>query len=383
MGILGESRNQKVIFMPRSLLPTLIGLTLLFTACGGDFRPQAVGENHEIIVVMDSTLHDSEMAWALRTTFGQTIETLPGRNESLYTLRFRDFRTNEELEELKKFRNIIFAGPIDDQTNTSAFIRAVLSDDVEERVRSGESFAFPLSDQWYRDQWILILTSTDVSRLADRIRRSEGQLIEHAMDTEMRRWEESVFRRGEQRRVSENLYRRYGWSIRLQHDYVMTVDTLQVVEFRRLLPDNTRWILGWWKDGVASADMITPEWINATRDSLLEIHMRGSRRDSWVTTEYRRPVETRPVERDDHLLGWETLGTWQMTNDLMGGPFVNFTWYDPAAERLFIIEYGQFAPRYEKRRFVQQFRAMGRSFRSNPDFTIRDYPDDYQILSSD
>jgi len=54
-----------------------------------------------------------------------------------------------------------------------------------------------------------------------------------------------------------------------------------------------------------------------------------------------------------------------MTNDFMGGPFVNFTYYDPATERLFMIEYGQFAPKVTKRRFVRQFRAMGRTFESD------------------
>ncbi|HLR32659.1 MAG TPA: DUF4837 family protein, partial [Fodinibius sp.] len=64
-------------------------------------------------------------------------------------------------------------------------------------------------------------------------------------------------------------------------------------------------------------------------------------------------------------LVYETLGTWRMTNDAMGGPFANFTIYDENTERLFILEFGQFAPKYDKRRFVRQFRTMLRTFSSD------------------
>ncbi|MEX0594243.1 MAG: DUF4837 family protein, partial [Balneolaceae bacterium] len=118
-------------------------------------------------------------------------------------------------------------------------------------------------------------------------------------------------------------------------------------------------------------------WINATRDSVMERYVQGTREGSYITTEYRRPVVTELLEDTGRLTGWETLGTWRMTGDFMGGPFVNFTWYDPESERLFMIEYGQFAPSVAKRRFVQQFRAMGRTFRADSTFGESDYPESY------
>lgn len=358
---------------------TLLLLSLLFlSACGGDYRQRAIGDNEDVIVIMDSTRHDSQTAEALHETFGKTIETLPGRNEQLYNLQFRDFRSNDELEELRKFKNIIIAGPIGDETNASTLIRALLSDPVEERVRQGESFAFPLIDHWYRDQWSLVLTSNSDEELAEHIRNSEERLVQNLLDVEFDRWTETIYRRMEQTAKSDSLMNRFGWSVRIQHDYVMTVDTLQMVSYRRALPDNDRWMWGWWKDNVENADFVNQEWINATRDSLMEHYLQGTREGSYITTEYRREVETRELDREDRLLGWETLGTWRMTGDFMGGPFVNFTYYDPESKRLFMVEYGQFAPRVTKRRFVQQFRAMGRTFQSDSTFTVDQYPEEYQ-----
>ncbi|MEX1212692.1 MAG: DUF4837 family protein [Balneolaceae bacterium] len=358
-----------------------VGCLLLFagwlSACGGDYRQKAIGDNDQIVVVVDSSRMTSNAVEAIHEVFGSSIETLPGRGESLYRLQMRDFRTQDELEIIQKFKNIILVGPIDDETNSSSLIRALLSDEVEQSVRSGDRFAFPLRNHWYRDQWTLILTGTDDRTMAERIRQSADRLVDDALQTEFRRWEEDVYESYEQTAISDSLMSRYGWSVRMQHDYVQTVDTLQVVSFRRSLAENDRWMWGWWMDSVDNPDFVTPDWINATRDSVMERYVQGTREGSYITTEYRRPVVTEQLEDTGRLTGWETLGTWRMTGDFMGGPFVNFTWYDPESERLFMIEYGQFAPSVAKRRFVQQFRAMGRTFRADSTFGVSDYPESY------
>jgi len=333
--------------------------------CGGEYKPKSVGSIDEIIVVMDSTMWESDTYLAIQNTFGAKIETVP-TYETLYDLSLTDFKSNNELDRLKRQKNLIFAAPIDSDSNVGTFIRAILSDEVEQRVRNGESFAFPIEDEWSRDQWALILTSSSDSTLAAKIEASSEPLVENLLEREFDRRIEEVYEKGEQTVISDSLWQNYGWKVRMQHDYVWTVDTTNVVSFRRVLPQNDRWMWAWWKDGVDNIDFITPDWINATRDSLMEIYVRGERDDSYVTTEYGRPVNTEEMDLEEsRLAGFETLGTWRMTNDFMGGPFVNFTYYDPAVNRLFMVEFGQFAPSVNKRRFVRQFRAMGRTFQSD------------------
>lgn len=350
-------------------------LTLLVAAfaiaCEGDYRPQAVGAFGDAVVLMDSTEHESETAEAIRQTYGQGIQTLPNY-EALFDLNFRDFSNNEELESIKKNKNLIIAATIDDSSNVGRFVRALLDDQVEERVRQGESFAFPLEDQWYRNQWAIILTSTSDSALAESIKSTKESLVESLMEKELRRWQYEIYERGENFALEDSLWQNHGWMIRVQHDWRKNIDTSYVangslnhlITMRRPLPDNDRWFWAWWQDSVRTSEFIDAEWINAKRDSLMEKWIRGTRDSSYVTTEYRRPVETDSLRIDGHI-AYETLGTWRMTNDAMGGPFANMTIYDEETDRLFIIEFGQFAPRYNKRRFVRQFRAMLRTFESD------------------
>jgi len=349
----------------------IITVAFFAIACEGDYRQQAVGAFGDAVVLMDSTEHQSETAEAIRRTYGQGIQTLPNY-EALFDLRFVDFSNNEELEAIKKNKNLIIAATIDDSSNVGRFVRALLDEQVETRVRDGESFAFPLEDQWYRNQWSIILTSTSDSVLADNIRNTKESLVESLLEKEFRRWQYDIYDRGENYALEDSLWQNHGWKIRIQHDWRKNIDTTYVADgssnnfitMRRPLPDNDRWFWAWWQDSVRTADFVDANWINAKRDSLMEKWIRGTRESSYVTTEYRRPVETDTLRINGHL-AFETLGTWRMTNDAMGGPFANMTIYDEETDRLFIIEFGQFAPRYNKRRFVRQFRAMLRTFESD------------------
>lgn len=211
----------------------------------------------------------------------------------------------------------------------------------------------------------MILSSDTDSSLAAKIRNSEQVLLSNALEKELQRWTWDVYEKKEQVQYTDSLWNEHGFSIRIQHDYIKRVDTTEFQTYRRYLPNNDRWIWVWWKDGVNDISFLDDDWINSTRDSLMQQYIKGSTDSMYVTTEYRRPVETTSFQKG-RLLTYETLGTWQMINGAMGGPFVNFTYYDPATNRLFMVEYSQFAPSVRnKLPFVRQFRAMGRTFESD------------------
>lgn len=344
----------------------------LFVACNGDYRENASGNTRDVVVIMDSTQWNSETADAIRDTFGKLVFTLPNAEPS-YDLSFTSFHSQEQLDRLKKQKNVIFAAPIDDETNTARQIRGFLDEAIEEKVRAGESFAFPVEDQWYRDQYVLILTSTSDAELAQKIRNTDETLVNNLLEKELKRWEYFVYEMYEQVQYSDSLWNEHGFKVRIQHDYIKNVDTLNFISYRRFLPQNDRWMWVWWQDDVDNISFVDNDWINSTRDSLNKQFIKGARDSMYVNTYYGSP-ETRPVKtrsfQKGRLIAYETLGTWHMVNGAMGGPFVNFTYYDPDTNRLFMVEYSQFAPSVrEKLPFVRQFRAMGRTFESDSTWT--------------
>lgn len=345
-------------------------ITAIWLGCDGDYRQKARGSFGQVVVMMDSAEFQSKTADAIRQTYGGWIQTIPGKPPR-FDLQFRDFDNNQQLENLKRYRNLIIAAPVDDSSNVSRFVRALLSDEVEQEVKNGNAFAFPLNDKWYRDQWSMILTAPSDSVLAEKIFNSEETLTSGLEDKEFDRWISEIYERGEQLALEDSLWQTKGWKIRIQHDWVKNIDTTYTVggeknhflTMRRPLPENDRWFWAWWKE-VKNINQVDDEWINAKRDSLTQQWIRGSRDSSYVTTAYNRPHETQSFRLNGDIV-YETLGIWTMTHDAMAGPFANFTVYDRETGRLFMLEFAQFAPKYDKRRFVRQFRAMLRTFESD------------------
>ncbi|MCH8568003.1 MAG: DUF4837 family protein [Balneolales bacterium] len=350
------------------LLLLILAFSLLVSACEGDYRQEARGGYSEVLVVMDSTAVNSETALALRQTYGAPILTMP-RPESRYDLVFRDVRTNRDLEIIHGHRNVIIAAVIDEDTNAGALLRSLLSEEARQNIRNGNSFSYTARNVWSRNQFVIMLSAATDEELASLIRRNERRLIAELHSVELDRWKAYVYRRAEQVNLSREILQEYGWSFRLQHDYRIGVDTLGMMTFRRFLPDNDRWIWVWWEDDFDDFDSIDRDWITNKREKINRQYMRGGSEGKFVRTDFDRPYEQRFLEING-MEAYESRGLWRMENDLMGGPFINYTMYDHENNRLFMMEYGQFSPRWDQRRFLYQFEAMARTFVSNPDAIV-------------
>jgi hypothetical protein len=294
------------------LLPVIV-----LASCDGDYRKEAQGQFGQVIVMMDSTQFDSETANAIRSTYGGGVNYLAG-HEPRFDLKFQDFNTNEQLENLKYHKNIIIASPINSETNVGRFVRALLSDEVEQEVEAGNAYAFPLHDKWYRNQWSMVLTSSSDSALASKIRNGEANIVGSLMDKELARWQEEVYSRGEKYAIEDSMMTNHGWKIRVQHDYYTHLDTSYVENgetnhfytMQRQLPNNDRRFWAWWKSDVPNINFLDEDWIHAKRDSLWEKWVRGSRDSSYVTTDYRKDyvsLETNSFQLNGDIT-YETLG---------------------------------------------------------------------------
>ncbi|TNE72990.1 DUF4837 family protein [bacterium] len=349
----------------------LFSLSLvLFFSCT-DYKRPSQGRFFEVLVVMDSTQFQSPLADSIRATFGGSWMTLPAP-ENRYDLRFFSIKTKKDLEYAKQARNLILAAPLDEKSIVADFVASLLSDEVIQKVNSDELNAIRLEDKWVLNQWILMLTGSTQESATAYLSEHQDYLMESLNERERKRWMYEVYDKGRQVAHEDTLWNEYGWKIGIQHDYNKHIDELGFVSFRRLLANNDRWIWVWWKDNVTDLRFLNPTWVNAARDSIMEKHIRGSRENSYVQTEYRRDIEQQ-IKTMNGRYTIQTNGTWRMENDLMGGPFVNYTMYDEAQRRLYMVEFAQFAPKLAKRNFVRQFESMALTFET--DSLFKGYPD--------
>ena len=97
-----------------------------------------------------------------------------------------------------------------------------------------------------------------------------------------------------------------------------------------------------------------------TRDSIGKRYIHGSDRGTkMVTEEAYSPYFTKTI-----LAGrkaYETKGTWQMKNDFMSGPFINYTIFDRLNRRILVLEGFCYAPSKEKRDLMFELEAIIKS----------------------
>ena len=104
--------------------------------------------------------------------------------------------------------------------------------------------------------------------------------------------------------------------------------------------------------------------ILATRDSIGKRYIHGSDRGTQMVTE----EAYSPYFFETTLAGrkaFETKGTWQMKNDFMSGPFINYAIFDKENKRILVLEGFCYAPSKEKRDLMFELESIIKSIQFN------------------
>lgn len=97
-----------------------------------------------------------------------------------------------------------------------------------------------------------------------------------------------------------------------------------------------------------------------TRDSIGKLYIHGSAsRTVMVTEEAYSPYFSKITLAGDKA--YETKGTWQMKNDFMSGPFINYVIFDKQNKRLLVLEGFCYAPSKEKRDLMFELESIIKS----------------------
>ncbi|MCA6421333.1 MAG: DUF4837 family protein [Flavobacterium sp.] len=101
-----------------------------------------------------------------------------------------------------------------------------------------------------------------------------------------------------------------------------------------------------------------------TRDSIGKLYIHGSDRGTKMVTE----EAYSPYFLETTLAGkkaFETKGTWQMKNDFMSGPFINYAIFDKENNRILVLEGFCYAPSKEKRDLMFELESIIKSIQFN------------------
>jgi hypothetical protein len=330
----------------------------LLSSCNSGLKP-ARGEEEEIIVIADSSEYEA-FRHSLEQVFEKTINT--PQPEKLFALRRVPFG---DLYKYQSRKNIILIAPVNSGSSVSKYIGTLLDPGAKKKIENGEAAFIIKYDFWAANQIVILMSSRTVEDVEYAVLNHGDKFLYALQKLSDKRLKQYVYNsRYENRPLEAKFINKYGWYLFSQVDYVLAMEKPEdnFIWLRRS-PDTSmeRWLFIHWIDNA------TPEYLN--KDSIITLRNRMTQK-YYRTSDDLYYVEIadsnfKPTEVNfEGRYALYTMGLWRMTDLYMGGPFINYTFYDEKTKRLYMLDGSVYAPRYYKRKIIHQVDVILQSFRT-------------------
>jgi hypothetical protein len=342
---------------------SLIFLAFIIISCNPADKP-AVGPEDEIYVIADSS-EFQQLEPALDSTFEKVIYT--PQPENLFTLKRI---SPNELDNFKQSKNLIIVAPLNSNSITSRFINAIMDTSAKAKFMQEKLMHVNKYNLWARNQLVMILTAPTMDELKTDIMAHRDDLLYAFQKISDDRLAQSLYSAPYERKDVEGmLLKNYGWIIYVQADYqvALNIPKDNFVWLRRAPgSDMERWIFVHWIDN-ASPNYLNADSIRAIRNRMTKKYYRTTDDSSYVVIaqDYFTTNEVNFKGRYAIL----TQGLWELNTKGMGGPFINYTFFDEKTKRIYMLDGSVFAPSYYKRNIIQQMDVTLQSFMTDSELS--------------
>ena len=179
-----------------------------------------------------------------------------------------------------------------------------------------------------------------------------GLFYENERKEKLRRMSKSLSKENE-------IVNRFGIKLKYPSAYNVVKDTANFTWIQKQIPKGHLNLIVYRVPKNAITDKIN-ESIPKIRDSIGRIYIPGRLKNSYMITEKAyRPYYYKTVI--DQKKTYITKGTWEVANDFMAGPFVNYAILEPSGEKYTMVEGFSFAPSASKRDFMFELETIIKS----------------------
>lgn len=328
--------------MKKILLLFIASITLI--SCGQKGKkeiilPTSTGNTNAILVVMKGADWLGKPGDEIRTIFGEHQVGLP-QPETLLSVN---------------------------QIDPSGFNKFIRHNKAVLLFQKGDSVGVSVEhDKYAAPQIIIKATYKDEFDLISLIKNRGKEIIQLFKDQDVK-FTQRIFKK-EQINVSKlKTIKNLGLDIIIPERYNLVQDTL----------NNFLWMRQHLSSGIARGDGTNNiliyslplhdeskvlDNITKVRDSIGEIFIPGSKEGMYMITEQAYTPFTYETTIDGKK-AYETRGKWEVKNDFMAGPFLNYTIIDKKNNRLVVFEGFTYAPSVNKRDFLFELEAIGKSLK--------------------
>jgi len=323
----------------------LVSISLI---CGCSTQFSASGEWNKIVVFA----HDNDwnvIAQSTKSIFERIIHT--PQEEKMYEVYHPPF---ENFKTFDRRRFVIIAGTLETPGLIGNFIQSVVIPGIESEIEAG-TYIFTRENQWADKQVAVFLIAPDIQKLQSVIEENAERLYRIIDDSRNRYIKTIMYEKKEQVKLSKRILDDYNFTIRIQHGYQIARENPEekYIWLRRFRPD--RMIFIHWVD-TTNADIIPENWVVAKREFLAKNFIDNAVIDSKTFT------VKQTLFLDYYAV--ELRGFWMKKEASIGGPLINYTFFDDETSRIYMIDLMLLAPEYpaEKELYIRQLEIIARTF---------------------
>lgn len=331
----------------KQVIISLLALAVLFS-CGGDvevesYKPKAMGQQGEIIVVMPTTLWEGQIGGLVKERIAEEIQYYP-QTEYLFDLRQSSKGTFNKSQ--KDYKNILE-------------LELLPNKEMEAGVNYSKNI-------WANGQAVVKVSGHTQQELAQVFSDNSQAIQDHFMKREIERIQLQVDM-NKNYLVEKELTDKHNFSLTvpLEMEIAINKESFVALERKRLRSsdgtqpgDIQQYILAYYYP-YTSDSTFTKDFQIAKRDSILKKYLKGVAEDSYMIT---APDSLAPTFDRERLFkgnyAYELRGLYSMKNDFRGGPFISVSLVDERRNRVITIEGNLFSPKFKKREFMMELETI-------------------------
>ena len=302
--------------------------------------PRSVGAYNKVTVVAKGSLWAGTIGDEIRNSFG---ELMVGLSQPERTLSIGHVAPNGFSSMMRSNRNILIVELSDKESFSTVY----------------NKYASP--------QTIVYISSKDKLGLEMILKKNMKVMIQTFKNSDIKVMQRVFYNK----RVNDSMYKtlkNLNISLTIPKEFKTVDDTGEFLWLRQHLKSGIARGAGNNNILVYSLPLndstISQENIVSMRDEIGEKYIPGSKKGMYMITEAAytpRTIEIKFLENRT----FETRGKWEVKNDFMAGPFLNYAIIDQKNDRLLVVEGFTYAPSVNKREFLFELEAIAKSLRIN------------------
>ena len=317
--------------------------------------PASSGRVDEIIVVMDNQKWEGESGKALRRVLAESYWGLP-QPEPRFDLRRVSPTGMEKL--LQRSSSILYVGTKTGAGATDQSIQEKLARLPEDKQAR---YLFSIKDVWASPQQVTYLFGKDTKDLINVIDKRKKQIIERLYTVEDQKAHKTAYASQVNDGLSAYVKKTLGFEFDVPRSFKEVLKEEDMVWFRQDLtlmkkgPEVSNLMLH--SKPYDNESEFTNDYAVKMRNELGK-KVKTDKPNSVMETEMRSKPLYKKYTTEDGFDIIETRGLWRMTEDFMGGPFVNYLVKDKKNKRIIMFDGFVYSPESKKRQPIRKLESM-------------------------